>query len=186
MPTTSTLLEPRSLRYQSREREKLKDVQNWQARYYNAHAKDQPPLNEGDAVQLKPFQLKQKEWKKGVGVERLDDRSYEIETADGATYMRKINEPTPRETVSEPLRTPTRYRNARLADKLPPGSTLTEMPQVPSYSDEPEEHTPCEMSLARYPPCSEPCKETKESAAEVRTRSVRLVTRPSYLKEFVA
>ena len=138
LPTTSTLLEPRSLRYQSREREKLKDVQNWQARYYNAHAKDQPPLNEGDAVQLKPFQLKQKEWKKGVGVERLDDRSYEIETADGATYMgnrihlRKINEPTPRETVSEPLRTPTRYRNARLADKLPPGSTLTELPQVPS------------------------------------------------------
>ena len=118
-----------------------------QARYYNARAKDLPPLHEGDTVRLKPFQLGQKEWKKGAVVERLDERSYEIETADGSTYsrnrihLRKTNEPPPGETVSEPLRTPTHYRNARVANELPSGSIFTELPQVPSYSDEPDEHT---------------------------------------------
>ncbi|XP_068742197.1 uncharacterized protein [Montipora capricornis] len=124
LPTTSTLLEPRSLSTnQEREREKLKDVKKMQARYYNAHAKDVPPLQEGNTVRLKPFQLGQKEWKKGAVVERLDERSYEIETADGSTYrrnrihLRKANEPPPGETVSEPLPTPTYYRNARVANE---------------------------------------------------------------------
>ena len=183
LPTTSTLLEPRSLST-NQEREKLKDVKKMQAKHYNAHAKDLPPLHEGDTVRLKPFQLGQKEWKKGAVVERLDERSYEIETADGSTYrrnrihLRKTNEPPPGETISEPLRTPTHYRNARVANESPSGSTFTELPQVPSYSDEPDEHTPCEKSLTRNPPHSGPCNETKEPAAEVRTRSGRLVTRP--------
>ncbi|XP_068749296.1 uncharacterized protein [Montipora capricornis] len=149
LPTTSTLLEPRSLSTKQ-EREKLKDVKKMQARYYNAHAKGLPPLHEGDTVRLKPFQLGQKEWKKGAVVERLDERSYEIETADGSTYrrnrihLRKTNEPPPGETISEPLRTPTHYRNARVANESPSGSIFTELPQVPSYSEEPDEHTPCE------------------------------------------
>ena len=37
---------------------------------------------------MKPFQLGQKEWKKGVVVERLDERSYEIDKGDGSTYRR--------------------------------------------------------------------------------------------------
>ena len=170
----------------------MKDVQKRQARYYNAHAKDPPPLHEGDTVRLKPFQLGQKEWKKGVVVERLDERLYEIETADGSTYrrnrfhLRKTSEQFPGETISEQVQTPTHYRNARAANESPLGSTLTELPQVPSYSDEPEGHTPCEKSPARDPPHSEPYKETQEPATEVRTRSGRLVTRPSYLKDFVA
>lgn len=80
----------------------------------------------------------------------------------------------------------THFRNARVANKSPERSTLTELPQVPSYSHKPEEHTPCEKSLASDPPHSEPYKETQESTAEVRTRSGRLVTRPSYLKDYVA
>ena len=59
LPTTSTLLESRPLST-NQEREKLKDVQKRQARYYNAHAKDQPPLHEGDTVRFKPFQLGQR------------------------------------------------------------------------------------------------------------------------------
>ena len=115
-------------------------------------------------LRLKLFQHAQKEWKKGtVVVERLDERSYEIETADGSTYrrnrvhLRKTNEAPPGETVSEPLRTPTHYRNARVANESPSGSIFTELPQVPSFSDEPDEYTPCEKSLARNPPHCEPC-----------------------------
>ena len=59
LPTTSTLLESRPLST-NQEREKLKDVQKRQARYYNAHAKDLPPLHEGDTVTFKPFQLGQR------------------------------------------------------------------------------------------------------------------------------
>ena len=114
-------------------------------------------------------------------VERLDERSYEIETADGSTYrlhrihLRKTNEP--------PLG---KLSVNHFGPQSPWGSTLTELPQVSSYSNNPDEHTPCENSLARDPPHSEPYEETQESAAEVRTRSGRLVTRSSYLKDFVA
>ena len=87
LPTTGSLLEPRTLS-SSHEREKLKDVQKRQARYYNSDAHDLPELNEGDNLRLKPFVLGQKEWKKGVVVERLDERSHEVETADGSSYRR--------------------------------------------------------------------------------------------------
>ena len=65
------------------------------------------PLHEGDTVRLKPFQLRQKEWTNGV-VERLDERSYEIETADESTYrcnrihLRKTNEPPLRKLSVNP------------------------------------------------------------------------------------
>ena len=39
-------------------------------------------------MRLKPFVLGQKEWKKGVVFERLDKRSYEVETAYGSSYRR--------------------------------------------------------------------------------------------------
>ena len=100
LPTTGSLLEPRTLT-SSHEREKLKDVQKRQARYYNADAHVLPELNEGDTVRLKPFVLGQKEWKKGVVVKRLDKRSYKVETADGFSYRRdrahlkKTNESRP-------------------------------------------------------------------------------------------
>ena len=85
LPTTSNLLEPRNLNTNN-EREKLRDAQKRQARYYNTSAHDLPVLSEGDTVQIKPFVQGQKEWTKGVVVERLDKRSYEVETMDGSSY----------------------------------------------------------------------------------------------------
>ena len=46
---------------------------------------------------MKPFQLNQKEWTKGVISQRLDQRSYEVETPTGTyrrnrVYLRKSNE----------------------------------------------------------------------------------------------
>lgn len=37
---------------------------------------------------MKPFKLGQKEWKKGQVIQRLDQRSYEVETNDGTIYRR--------------------------------------------------------------------------------------------------
>ena len=40
-------------------------------------------------MRIKPFVQGQKEWKKGMVMERLDERSYEVETMDGSFYRRK-------------------------------------------------------------------------------------------------
>ena len=37
---------------------------------------------------MKPFRLGDKSWKKAKVVERLDDRSYEVEDTDGTVYRR--------------------------------------------------------------------------------------------------
>ena len=131
LPTTGSLLEPRALS-SSREREKLKDVQKRQARYYNADARDLPELNEGATVRLKPFVLGQKEWKRGVVVERLDERSYEVETADGSSYRRnrahlkKTNESRPEATSGESQQIPDNNMlgHGRRTSKLPPEKPL--------------------------------------------------------------
>lgn len=87
LPSTSNLLEPRNPNT-SHEREKLRDAQKRQAIYYNTSAHDLPVLSAGDTMQIKPFVQGQKEWKKGVVVERLDERSYEVETMDGFSLGR--------------------------------------------------------------------------------------------------
>ena len=70
LPTTNNLLEPKNLNT-SHEKEKLRDARKMQARYYNTSAHDLPVLSEGDTVRIKPFIQGQKEWKKGVVMERL-------------------------------------------------------------------------------------------------------------------
>ena len=51
-------------------------------------ARDLPTLHEGDTVRMKPFRLGDKSWKKAKVVERLDDRSYEVEDTEGTVYRR--------------------------------------------------------------------------------------------------
>ena len=98
-----------------------------------------PPLNEGYSVRLKPFLLGKKEWMEGVVVERLDERPYEIETADGSTYrrykihLRRTNEPPPWAIVSEPPGTSIHKRSPGVANELFSEFTFTEPPQVSSY-----------------------------------------------------
>ena len=148
LPTTGSLLEPRTLS-SSNEREKPKDVQKWKARYYNADAHDLPELNEVDTVRLKPFVLGQKEWKKGVVVKRLDERSYEVETADISSYRRnsahlkKTNKSRPETTSGESQQIPDRRTS-----KLPAEETFTEPTRMSSCPDEPDGPSPtvCEYS----------------------------------------
>ena len=77
------------------------------SRSYNSNAQDLPPLSEGDTVRMKPFVLGQKEWKKGLVVERLDERSYELETAAGFSYrqnrahLKRTNELPPEVTTNK-------------------------------------------------------------------------------------
>ena len=87
LPATKQLLQPRVV-FPDAEIKDLKKRQQQQAKYYNRSAKDLPPLEEGDTVRMKPFQLGKKTWKKATVVERLDERSYKLEAPEGDTYRR--------------------------------------------------------------------------------------------------
>lgn len=89
-----------------REREKLRDVQKKQACSYNTSAHDLPTLEWGDTVRINLFIQEQKEWKKGVVVERLDEGSYKVETTDGSSYRR--NRVHFNKRMSRPLSCPSR------------------------------------------------------------------------------
>ena len=105
-PTTQTLLRLREL-HQDYDRLKLKHSQAMQAYHYNRGAKDLPVLEEGDTVQMKPFRLGQKTWRRGTVTTRLDERSYEVDTPTG-TYRRnrvhlgKSDNPPDAETSNHP------------------------------------------------------------------------------------
>ncbi len=87
VPITSKLLRPKG-KDMDIEKHKLKNKQDKQSKQYNAKAKDLKPLDEGDVVRMKPHKLGDKKWRKGVVLQRLDERSYEIEAEDGGVYRR--------------------------------------------------------------------------------------------------
>ncbi len=87
LPTTAELLRPQTTNIEST-KERKKIAQAKQAHYYNRHAKDLEALEEGDIVRMRPFQLGRKTWDKAMVKQRLDERSYEVETESGSTYRR--------------------------------------------------------------------------------------------------
>lgn len=97
LPTSETLLRPKV--HLDVDKVKLHASQRKQAKTYNEHAKPLPPLEEGDVVRMKPFQM-QKKWSKGIVIKRLDERSYEVETDNGnyrrnRVHLKKTEEPPP-------------------------------------------------------------------------------------------
>ncbi|XP_029182414.2 uncharacterized protein K02A2.6-like [Acropora millepora] len=87
LPTTKALPQPETP-HPDREFKGLTKKQQRQTGYYNRNARDLPALSEGDVVQIKPFQLGDKVWRKGSVTSRRDERSYVVESPDGATYRR--------------------------------------------------------------------------------------------------
>ena len=65
------------------------------------------PLQRGDTVRVKPFQLGRQEWQKGIVRGPLDERSHEVETPQSnvrrnRVHLRKTNEPPPPSPPSPP------------------------------------------------------------------------------------
>ena len=85
LPTTQSLLKPRNP--VNPESVHLRSNQERQAKYYNRTARDLPILKPGDTVRMKPFALGQKFWDKAHVTKRLDERSYEVQSA-GTTFRR--------------------------------------------------------------------------------------------------
>ena len=105
IPTTSELLKPRGEEIMKKDRQIIDKATRLRERHYNKTAKDLKPLEEGDVIRMKPFQLGDKEWKKAIVIKRLDDRSYDIETKQGVLRrnredLRKTKEQIDDESVS--------------------------------------------------------------------------------------
>ena len=137
LPTAGKLLRP-SVRPYEREGRRLKDRQRKQAKYYNQRAKDLPVLHEGDAVRLKPFIKGRKVWEKGTVTQRLDERSYEVETPKGYLRRNRVH----LKHTSEPDK-PAQQQNAPACKSPPrrPTSPPCQQQATPKPVDPPPEHS---------------------------------------------
>ena len=75
--------------------------QRQQTWYYDKSARDIPALNDGDTVRMKPFRIDNRSRKKKRVVERLEDRSYEVEDTYGTVY--RCNRVHQKKTHEAPL-----------------------------------------------------------------------------------
>lgn len=162
LPTTKSLLKPEVIS-ESRTREELERRQESQAKYFNRGARDLTPLKEGDVVRMKPFQLGEKRWKKGVVVTRLDERSYIVDTPDGGSYRRnrlhlkKTPEPPP----------------------IPELQTTNPEPEIP----EPQA-TEADVAAPRLQPDQQPQQQSTMTTA-VPARPQRARRPPAYLNDYI-
>ena len=112
IPMTGKLLEARRTNNDD-DKAHLQRKQEIQAKYYNRGAKDLPALKKGDAVRMKPFIQGDKQWKKATVTDRLDKRSYLVETDNNRVYRRnrahlkkrddsRLGLPPSEPTVNEP------------------------------------------------------------------------------------
>ena len=179
LPTAGKLLLPKTIDIK-REREKMKQSQDKQAKNYNKNAKDLPPLQQGDTVRIKPFVKNNKEWQQGTVSRRLDERSYEVITPTSTlrrnrVYLRKTNETAT--NSDEPANT----------QNIMPCINL---PEAPSTSDNVEPQNAVANSNDNNKPSASESDNTndnsaKDTTAPVTTRSGRRVKQPAKYNNFV-
>ena len=129
LPMTASLLAPQAIPGNKLCRARLEQCKERQAYYYNRGASDLDPLQRRDTVRLKPFQLGRQEWQKGIVRDRLDERSYKVETPQSIVrrnrvHLRKTNEP------------PLPSLNAEVPDEVLPAVPAEVDVHVPTPSEE--------------------------------------------------
>ena len=179
LPTTKELLRPQSIDGQLT-RKILKKDQDRQSFYYNRTAKDHPILEEDDVVRLKPFVKGKKQWLKGTVTQRMDERSYEVDTPSGSyrrnwVHLKKTTEEPPNAS----LRTPISETTTTIESPLSEPSEIPTQPSQPVHNEvQPERNivqTPCVASPENHPISSTP--------GPVVTRSGRQVKPPARYTE---
>ena len=123
LPTAPSLLRPEVVdaKYCKRDIKSRQDKHN--AKYHPSA--ELPILQEGDTVRLQPFKLGEKKWQKGTVINRLDQRSYLVDTDSGMLrrnrqHLKKTNEPNTHQESSKEIR-----------KEIPPMSSEPEVPNSP-------------------------------------------------------
>lgn len=161
LPTTQSLLLPKNIHLENEKRE-LRQRQQVQAKYYNRTARDLPSLSEGDVVRMKPFKLGDKSCPKAQVTARLDERSYTVETEDGAVYRRN-------------------RQHLRRTSEPPTQPVIPEQSTDASASEEPTVTAPFQSSAIPQQSPVPPVTNTPKQSQ--RPQRVRMT--PAYLKDYV-
>ncbi len=170
LPVSDKLLMPRGGDILDSEKEKMKSLKQKQAELFNRHAKDLPVLKTDDVVRMKPFRAGAKEWEKATVRDRLDERSYRVETPHGifrrnrADLKKTMEPPTNPKKAVEPPSTPQRQQTL-VAQPLT-------CPQTPARSPEPK------SPVTRSPLATDV---TQAKDTPVRSRSGRTIVKPTKL-----
>lgn len=157
LPSTETLLRLQVSDTEEQQR-LLRQQQLKRAQFYNKTAKDLPKLAIGDFVRMKPIKNHQRIWRKATVTQKVDDRSYVVETPEGGIYRRN------------------RYhlRKTKEAASPKPVEAVVVAP-ADKPVDPPEQPEP---AVSLTPP-------TVPAHTEVSSRPTRNRRPPSYLKDYV-
>ena len=90
LPMSAGLLKPNAP-HDGHTQDKVRHRQQKQAHYYNRGARDLDPLEPGDPVRIKPWQLGKKGWEEGLVRSRLDERSYEVQAPQGVLRRNRVH-----------------------------------------------------------------------------------------------
>ncbi len=173
LPVSTRLLEPRGKDALSTEKERLKERKQRQAQRYDRHAKDLPILKEGDTVRMKPWRHGAKEWEKAMVKERLDERSYKIQTEHGIYRRNRVDL---KRTAEQPPRTPQAKQQLSVAKQQP--QAAKQQPQVAKSPA--KQSTPSVLPRPTSPP-TRYSPAAKVTTAPRTTRSGRAVVKPTKL-----
>lgn len=170
LPTKETLLRP-AVPSSEEQQEKMEKKQKTQARYYNRNAKDLPKLRKGDTVRIKPSKPSVRVWEKAVVIQRIDNRSYIVETTAGTRYRRnRFHLRKTAEAVHDPSEDETEYDvGTEYVDNNEGKEVEERLPNTASKPIRTEERT---TNAAEHQPVSQ------------GTRPQRQRRPPSYLADF--
>ena len=104
-------------------RTKLRERQQQQARYYNRGACDLDPLEAGDPVRIKPWQIGKSEWQKGFVKKHLDERSDEVQLPQGVLRRNRVHLRKTSEPLTQANDDPEDYSEPRVQPKAPATET---------------------------------------------------------------
>ena len=119
-------------------------------------AKDLPPLEEEEAVCIKPFIKGQKKWHKSRIVERLDNRSYDVAIEDGTILRRNRVHMKPDTGTSMPEDNNT--------DQMPNHDTPTYLPTTEATTAHTPPEPPTPLPTTPTTPQGWPKRVTKQPA----------------------
>ena len=184
LPTTQSLLKPRNP--VNPESIHLRSNQERQAKYYNRTARDLPILKPGDTVRMKPFALGQKSWDKAHVTKRLDERSYEVQSA-GTTFRRnrqhlvKTRQPTQFEQSVRDQATPNEIHDQQTSSNTRTSQTRPERTRL-----RPSPHRSLAGQKNVIPPlASHPHREKSPPHSLMQTRSGRIIKAPAKFKDYI-
>jgi len=166
LSTTKALLRPQSVRAEAVKKE-TRERQARQAKYYSRGTRDLSPLEEGDVVRMRPFRLGRKEWEKATVTKRYNERSYEVESTNGAYRRNRVDL---KQTQTIPTKSPAQDRkgNPEMTQNKDQNQTLAASPNKPTPETS---HQPKEQR-------------TTPAAVIVQQRPKRAIKEPAYLKDY--